>query len=192
MGSAYIRETIPFHTPSVLLYGPPGCGKTMLVRAIATHLNAMIIDLSPFTIQDIYVGERNGHQRLLYSAFKIAREFQPAIIYIDECEKIFAGAKKGKGKKKKGGKKGDPSAPSRIKKDLITFKKLLKPKDRVIIIGCTSQVWDASQADLRTFFKKKIYIPHPNYATRKELWEHYIAKEGVEVNPNKFHFSVLA
>jgi len=138
MGSSYIRETISFHTPSLLLYGPKGCGKTQLVRAIATHLNAIIIDLSPFTIQDIYVGERNGHQRLLYSAFKVAREFQPAIVYIDECEKIFAGGKKGKKGKKKKGKKAAGDSPSRIKKDLVTYKKILKPKDRVLIIGCTS------------------------------------------------------
>jgi len=192
MGSMYIRETISSHTPSLLLYGPKGCGKTQLVRAIATHLNAIIIDLSPFTIQGIYEGEKNGHLRLLYSAFKVAREFQPAIVYIDECDQIFSGAKKGKKGKKKKAKKGEGGSAARMKKDLVTYKKLLKPKDRVLIIGCTSKPYDASLADLRTFFKVKIWISHPNYATRKELWEHYIEEAGVEINPNKFHFSVLA
>ena len=133
MGSMYIRETISSHTPSLLLYGPKGCGKTQLVRAIATHLNAIIIDLSPFTIQGIYEGEKNGHLRLLYSAFKVAREFQPAIVYIDECDQIFSGAKKGKKGKKKKAKKGEGGSAARMKKDLVTYKKLLKPKDRATV-----------------------------------------------------------
>jgi hypothetical protein len=51
----------------------------------------------------------------------VAKEYQPSVIYIDECEKVFPGKKKGKKKKKKG--KSDPSAPNRIKKVLVKWRK---------------------------------------------------------------------
>ena len=98
-------------------------------------------------------------------AFRTAKEYPPAIIYIDECEKYFAG---GKGKKKKKKKAGGEFG--KLKKDLKGHKKYIKAENRVIIIGCTSKPWEASKADLKSFFNK----PWPftrNWAIEKRLLE---------------------
>ena len=121
MGSPLIHLQAPVFIPSILLYGPPGSGKTMLVRAIATHLNATILDISPYTASESpFKGENKGLNKMLYIAFRVAKEYPPAIIYIDECEKYFAG---GKGKKKKKKARGEFG---KLKKDLVGHKKFIK------------------------------------------------------------------
>jgi hypothetical protein len=89
-----------------------------------------------------------------------AKKYQPSVIYIDECEKVWA-AKKKKGKKGKGkgggGKKraGDPSDPKRIKKVLGKWRtKYLDKTTRVVIIGCTSFPEEGSKKEFKKFFTK--------------------------------------
>ena len=167
MGSPNLRQNGPVTTSSILLYGPAGVGKTMIARAIASHINAIFIDISPYTASESpYKGESKGLNKMLYIAFRVAKEYPPAVIYIDEVEKYFAGGKGKKSKKKKGKGKGDFF---KLKKDLVGHKKFIKPEHRVLIIGCTKQPWEASKADLKSFFNKHIFIPHPNYSTRKDL-----------------------
>ena len=78
-----------------------------------------------------------------------------------------------------------------LKKDLVGHKKFVKAENRVLIIGCTSKPWEASKRDLKSFFNKYLYISYPDYATCKELWEHFLHKEGDVLNP-KFNVSTLA
>ena len=69
--------------PGVLLYGPPGCGKTMLVRALAGTANARFLCVTPSTLFRKYVGETNINVKAL---FTLARKISPCIIFIDEME----------------------------------------------------------------------------------------------------------
>ena len=187
MGSPNLRQNGPVTTSSILLYGPPGVGKTMIARAIATHINALFIDISPYTASESpYKGESKGLNKMLYIAFRVAKEFSPAVIYIDEVDKYFTG---GKGKKKK--KKKGKGEFSKLKKDLVGHKKFIKAENRVLIIGCTSQPGEASKADLKSFFNKHIYIPHPNYSTRKDLWEFFLSQHGDVLNP-KFSVNTIS
>lgn len=102
----------------------------------------------------------------------VAKEYQPSIIYIDECEKVWPAKKKGKKKKKK---KADPSNPSRIKKALAKWKpKFIDETTRITIIGCTSEPEEASKKDLKKFFDKSIYFPFPDYTTRRLIWKTFI------------------
>ena len=99
-------------TRSVLFYGPPGTGKTLVTRAIANETASFVFDLSPLSIEGKYT-EKKGEEKLVASVMRVAKEYQPSVVYIDECERVFPVKKKGKKKK---GKKGEPGAPSRIKK----------------------------------------------------------------------------
>jgi IQ and AAA domain-containing protein len=92
-----------------------------------------------------------------------AKEYQPAIIMIDDFEQIFSGLK---------GKKKDvnPVAP-RMKKIITDMKrnKLWAKTDRIAVIACSHKPFDATMKDCKKLFDKKIYFPFPNYASRKIL-----------------------
>jgi SpoVK/Ycf46/Vps4 family AAA+-type ATPase len=106
----------------------------------------------------------------------LAKLYQPSIIYIDECHKVWPAKKKGK--KKKGGKKkkaSDPSNPARIKKTLAKWKgKFITDQTRITIIGCTSEPQEGSKKDFLKFFDKAIYFPFPDYSTRRLMWRSFI------------------
>ncbi|KAK9838637.1 hypothetical protein WJX74_000369 [Apatococcus lobatus] len=79
----------PFTSASkgVLLYGPPGNGKTMLAKALARESKACFISLKPSTLLDIHLGVTN---KLVAAVWRLATQLQPSIIYIDEADAMFA------------------------------------------------------------------------------------------------------
>ena len=88
LGSKLIRERTPDLDKAFLFYGPAGTGKTQVVRAVATETNSVVFDLSPLNIESVYYGS-DGTKQLVATAFIVAREYQPSLIYIDECEKVW-------------------------------------------------------------------------------------------------------
>lgn len=170
-----------------LFMGACGSGKTLVVRALSHECNAIVFDISPYNIINRFT-DKASTNKLLYMTFFCAKEFQPAIIYIDEVESIFAG-----GKKKKS------TGPARYKKPLLDFKKALKKakhfddQDRVVVIGCTNKANknDFNLKEAKTYFEKKIFFPFPNYATRIEIFKAMIEEKGVQLQEN-FPISMLA
>ena len=129
--------------------------------------------------------DKSSIAKTLYMAFTVAKEFQPSIIYLDQCEQVFGAAKK---------KKGAPAAQwAKIKKPIQDFKKAkyLLPTDRVVFIGCTSKPLECGMKDSKQFFEKKIFFPYPNYGTRKLLFNHFIQNKGIEL-PHSFPLNTLA
>lgn len=111
---------------------------------------------------------------MIASVMVVAKHYQPSIIYIDECHRVWPAKKKGK---KKGAKKkkGDPSNPSRIKKAIGKWRtKWIDDKTRITIIGCTSEPQEGSKKDFKKFFDKAIYFPFPDYSTRRLMWKSFI------------------
>ena len=193
LGSAMVRKQFPEHVRSFLFYGPAGTGKTQVVRAIATETRAVIYDLSPLSIEGIFNNPKSESDKLVAMVLICAKEYQPSIIYIDECEKVFPAAKK-KGKKgaKKGGKKADAHAPARIKKALLKTKpQWLNEETRITVIGCTSEPHEGSKKEFKKYFDKAIYFPFPDYTTRRLMWKNFIEKAGGELKSD-FPISTLA
>jgi len=93
---------IPENIRSFLFYGPPGTGKTLVVRACVSETNSILFDMSPINIDGKYTAKKE-EEKLVASVMVTAKEYQPSIIYIDECEKVWPAKKKGK--KGKGAKK---------------------------------------------------------------------------------------
>lgn len=192
LGSELCRLRHPENIRSFLFYGPEGTGKTLVVRACATETNSVVFDLSPINIDGIYSAKKE-EEKMIASVMVVAKEYQPSIIYIDECEKVWPAKKKGK-KGKKGGKKkkSDPSDPKRIKKALGKWKsKWIDDKTRITILGCTSHPEEGSKKEFKKFFEKQIYFPFPDYSTRRLMWRNFMEKHGARIRPD-FPLSTLA
>ena len=171
---------------SVLLYGCEGTGKTMLVHGIARDTGSVLIDLSPRTTDGKYSGSSQC-KLMVHMAFKVAKTLAPAIIYIDEIEKVFVSDKK------KAREYGGKEAFSRIKKFLLAEMKAIKPGTRVIVVGASSKPYDCVKKDeaaFMNFFDKFIHVPLPDYGALRELWPGLVRRQGADFSP-KFNLSSL-
>ncbi|KAK2857261.1 hypothetical protein Q5P01_005996 [Channa striata] len=173
LGSQAVLERFPV-AKTLLLVGPSGVGKKMLVQAICTETGAHLFHLSPPNLSHSYPG-RQGATYLLHLVFKVACELQPSVIWIEDAEKIFC-KKKPKTKKQ--------FDPQRLKKDLLKSLKTLKPEDRVLVIGTTRRPFEAKIKPFCKVYKKIILIPKPDYSSRRALWRDLLHAQGAEPGPS--------
>ncbi|XP_065736705.1 dynein regulatory complex protein 11 [Phocoena phocoena] len=167
LGSEAVHEKAPL-VKSLLLAGPSGVGKKLLVHAICTETGANLFDLSAANIAGKYPG-KSGLQLMLHMALKVARQLQPSVVWIGDTEKTFY--KKVPNAERK-------MEPKRLKKQLLKILKLLKPDDRVLIVGTTQRPFDAELQPLCKVYQKIILVPRPDYASRYVLWKEIIQRHG--------------
>lgn len=191
LGSEIVRAKFPEVIKAFLFYGPPGTGKTLVVRSCISETNSILFDMSPLSIDGKYTGKKE-EEKLVASVMIVAKTYQPSIIYIDECHKVWPAKKKGKKKGGKKKKKSDPSNPARIKKALAKWKgKYMDDTKRITIIGCTSEPHEGSKKDFLKFFDKAIYFPFPDYSTRRLMWRSFI-EQNHGIIKTDFPLSTLA
>lgn len=171
-----------------LFFGPQGTGKSLMVQAIAHETNSLILDLSPDIVADRFT-DRQNITKYMYMVFKVAKHFQPAIIWIDEIEHYFPGKKK-----PAKGKRGGPTVGRclKFKRDLIAqVKKHLTPDDKVAIIACSNKPYLGNVREMSKFFYRSFYFPYPDYTSRALLFKHLVAKHGATLTEN-FPLSMFA
>ncbi|XP_027590947.2 dynein regulatory complex protein 11 isoform X2 [Pipra filicauda] len=167
LGSQMVHENAPL-VKSVLLAGPAGVGKKMLVHAICTETGANLFNLSPSNVAGKYPG-REGLLMMLHMVLKVGKELQPSVVWIGDTEKMFS----------KAAPKGEEEANSkRLGKMLPQFLKALKPKDRVLLVGTTTRPFEANIGPFCKVYQKIILIPAPDYMSRFALWKHFILQNG--------------
>uniref|UniRef100_A0A2K6F036 IQ motif containing with AAA domain 1 n=1 Tax=Propithecus coquereli TaxID=379532 RepID=A0A2K6F036_PROCO len=167
LGSAAVHAKAPL-VKSLLLVGPSGVGKKMLVHAICTETGANLFNLSSRNIAGKYPG-KSGLQMMLHVVFKVARELQPSVVWIEDTEKTFY---------KKVPNAEKMNEPKRLKKQLPKILKLLKPDDRILIVGTTQRPFDAELQSFCKVYQKIILVPRPDYASRYVLWKQIIQRHG--------------
>jgi len=152
----------------ILFYGPAGCGKTLIAKAVASEVNATFFNVSAANIVSKWLGES---ERLVMHLFQLARKSQPAIVFIDELDSI--------GVSRSG---DDVGGERRMKTQLLTELQGLASnhEDRVTVIGATNLPWEIDFA-LRSRFEKRIHVPLPDTEARAAILE--IHMEDIEVAP---------
>jgi len=140
----------------ILLYGPPGCGKTLIARAVANETGAFFFLINGPEIMSKMAGESEGNLR---KAFEEAEKNAPAIIFIDEIDSIAPKREKAQGEVEK-----------RIVSQLLTLMDGMKSRAHVIVIGATNRP-NTIDAALRRFgrFDREIDIGIPDEIGRLEI-----------------------
>jgi len=147
----------------ILLYGPPGVGKTMMAKALAKTLNVKLIMLSGAEI--LYKGYE-GAVNAVKEVFNRARENKPAILLLDELDAI---APKRENLK---------SEASKVVNQLLTEMDGIRSLKEVVVIGTTNRIEDIDPALKRPGrFDRIIYMPLPNKEEREDILQKYIGKE---------------
>ncbi|NPA98461.1 MAG: AAA family ATPase, partial [Crenarchaeota archaeon] len=162
-------ELFPLGWPKgILLFGPPGCGKTLIAYALANEINAALIDVSPATIMSKWLGEAEKNvKRVFDKARQIASEGTPVIIFIDEVDGLLQQYSDEVG--------GEKRVRNQFLMEMDGLKEKQNNRVPVFVIGTTNKPWQLDIGFIRRF-AKRIYVPPPNKEVRKQLFQHYITK----------------
>ncbi|KAL6130771.1 hypothetical protein ACLB2K_069150 [Fragaria x ananassa] len=143
----------------LLLFGPPGNGKTMLAKAVASESEATFFNVSASSLTSKWVGEA---EKLVRTLFMVAISRQPSVIFMDEIDSIMSTRQA-----------NENDASRRLKSEfLIQFDGVTSnPNDLVIVIGATNKPQELDDAVLRRLVKR-VYIPLPDLTARRLLLSH--------------------
>ncbi|MDM7912592.1 MAG: CDC48 family AAA ATPase [Methanotrichaceae archaeon] len=161
-------ESVGIRPPKgVLLYGLPGTGKTMLVKALATESNLNFISIKGPELLSKWVGES---ERAVREIFRKARQASPALIFFDEIDSIVPARGSG----------SETYVTERVVSQFLTELDGLEELKDVVIIAATNRPDLLDRSLLRPGrFDRLIYIPMPDIDARKKIIEIYLSKMAV-------------
>ena len=149
----------------ILLFGPPGTGKTMLAKAIATTGKTTFINVNPATLASKWKGDSEKLVRIL---FDMARYYSPTTIFIDEIDSLLSERSSTEHESSRKVKTQFFTEIDGLTTNISDDKEKETPK--VFLLAATNRPWDLDDAIMRRL-TKRIYIPLPNSESRHKLFE---------------------
>jgi transitional endoplasmic reticulum ATPase len=153
----------------VLFYGPPGCGKTLMAKAVANECQANFISVKGPELLTMWFGESEANVR---DVFEKARQAAPCVLFFDELDSIA---------QQRGGRQGDGGgAADRVMNQLLTEMDGVGAKKNVFIIGATNRPDIIDTALMRPGrLDQLIYIPMPDFESRLSILRATLRKSPV-------------
>ncbi|MFQ6127402.1 MAG: CDC48 family AAA ATPase [Thermoplasmata archaeon] len=144
----------------ILLYGPPGCGKTLLAKAVANESQANFISIKGPEVMSKWVGES---EKAVRQIFKKAKQVAPAIVFLDEIDAIAP---------RRGTSMADSGVTERLVNQLLTSIDGLESLEGVVVVGATNRPDIVDPALLRAGrFGRLVLIPVPDRDARLEIFK---------------------
>ncbi|HZC20419.1 MAG TPA: ATP-binding protein, partial [Nitrososphaeraceae archaeon] len=173
-----IRESIVYPTKradlfplgwpkGILLYGPPGCGKTLLAAAAAAEIDGYFINVDAASMMSKWLGEAEKNVSKLFSMARKQNENEnaPVLLFIDEIDSFL------------GTRNSEVGGEVRVKNQFLTEMDGISVKSKgsqLYVIGATNKPWTLESGFLRRF-QKRIYVTLPDLASRTNLFYQYTA-----------------
>jgi SpoVK/Ycf46/Vps4 family AAA+-type ATPase len=159
-------------TKGILLFGPPGTGKTMLAKAVATESGANFINISMASIGSKWFGEGEKYAR---AVFTLASKIAPSVIFIDEVDSLLS----------RRDRHGEHEAMRKIKNEFMAMWDGLKTREgeRVLVLAATNRPFDLDDAVLRRL-PRRLLVDLPDQPNRKKILQVIMANEELAPDVN--------
>ncbi|KAI8378147.1 P-loop containing nucleoside triphosphate hydrolase protein [Choanephora cucurbitarum] len=154
--------------PGVLLFGPPGTGKTMLAKAVAKESGSRMLDIQASDVYDMYVGQGEKNVKAIFS---LARKLSPCVIFIDEVDSLM---------NKRGSDYSSKSHREIINQFMVEWDGLSSNNQGVVVMAATNRPFDLDDAVLRRM-PRRILVDLPNEQDRAEILKVLLQDEQHEV-----------
>jgi len=163
----------------LLMMGVPGCGKSLMARAVATDWKLPLLSLKASNIFDKYVGESEGK---ISRALSIAEAIAPCVLWVDEIEKLLAGSG--------GDGSNDSGVSARIGGSILSW--MADKKAPVFVVATANNPERLDPAYVRRGrFDERFFIDLPGPETRKEILAHHIGRRFPSADFNKLNVDGL-
>ena len=141
----------------VLMYGPPGCGKTLLAKATAGEIESNFLSIGLHQVLDMYIGQS---EQKLHQIFELARKYAPTVLFFDEVDALAADRRDMRQSASRG----------LINQLLAEMDGANGENDGVLILGATNAPWHLDSAFLRPGrFDRLLFVPPPDAEARQEV-----------------------